>query len=162
MKMNIKKGFTIIELVITLGILSIVTALTTVFIVTFVNIQNSSSSQYQYNKQLRLVDDVIDDYVSFISINTDDVSFSYYPSPSNQIVFKMDTTSYTLAYSDNTISITNTYTGELDYFKKTREEVVSEIDSVSFAYSENLALLTANVQINSKIYKLSYIVRTLE
>ena len=73
----VKKGFTLIEALVTISVLVIVVGMTTVVISNMVRIQNASSTQYEANEEIYKAFKVTDEFISFISVNDSDLSFTY-------------------------------------------------------------------------------------
>ena len=162
--MRTRKGFTVVEAAITLGILAIAFALSAVAFSNLSRIQTSATDQTVANRELNSIDEMVSRYVSFISIKKSDFSFSYVDnSESNNVVFTLNSsTNYKLEFSNKTISITNDYSGEDNYFKFSDSKALSFINSVQFEYDVDLALLISEVNyLSNKTIRYSYVVRTL-
>ena len=162
--MRTRKAFTVVEAAITLGILAIAFALSAVAFSNLSRIQTSATDQTVANRELNSIDEMVSRYVSFVSIKKSDVSFSYVDnSESNNVVFALNSsTNYKLEFSNKTISITNDYSGEDNYFKFSDSKALSFINSVQFEYDVDLALLISEVNyLSNNTIRYSYVVRTL-
>lgn len=159
MRRKTRKGFTIVELVMTIAILGVSTALTVLVIANVTNIQRSSTNQFVYSKQLKAIDDIANDYVSFVSLNNSAVDFNYVTDTTSSITFKCDDYLYILSYSNHIFGITNNYDGADEYFAKTENANVDVVDDVVFSYYPELGQLVLTVKINDVDNHLSYIFR---
>ena len=160
MMIKIKRGFTIIELVMTIGIIGITTAMTGVVIANMSNAQKVSTDQYVNIKQISTINEVANEYISYISLNTSVISFSFGSTTDHSLTFLHNAYSYTLSFSDNIISISNDYDGEESFFKKSRQEEVDNVESCTFNYNQTLCLLKLTVVVAGQENYLDYVVRT--
>ena len=161
--MKTRKAFTLIEAVITIGILSVSLALSAVAFSNLGRIQETATDQVVANRELNKADEFVSRYVSFVSIKTDDISFSSTDtSSSNTIVFTLNgTTNYNLSFIDKRLSVSNDYSGESDYFKYSESEEMKYISEIVFDYDSSLGLLISSVKyLNNKNIRYSYVVRT--
>ena len=159
--MKKKKGFTLIETVATLSIIGVSFALSAGVIAALLNVQKKSNDQLLVNKQLRQADSFISDYVSFISVHTNDLSFSSPVVSTNKVKSGISGTNYTytLDFSDNVLSIINTYSGSDKYFNKTGSVNLTQIRSIVFGYDNSISLLTAEMWLSSSKLVYTYILR---
>ena len=159
--MKKKRGFTLIETVATLSIIGVSFALSAGVIAALLNVQNKSNDQLYINKQLKQADSFIDDYVSFVSVHTNELSFSTPVVSVNKVKSGISGTNYTytLEFSDNVLSINNTYTGSEEYFSKTGSINLEHIKSIVFSYDSTISLLTAEMWFSSSKLVYTYILR---
>lgn len=158
---RIRKGFTIIELVITIAILGVSTALTAVVISSATKVQQSTATQYEYNNTVNGIDSLLRDYVSFISVNDEKSSFTFFSCTDDKISFKHGGYEYYLSYEFNSFVFSTDYNGEDDYFKKNITLDVSYVDDVVFSYYSDTALLTLSLTVNGLENNFYYVVRSL-
>ena len=165
--MKNRNGFTLIETITTLMILGIAFTMTGVVIANMANAQNTSSSQYKYSEEIRELDNGIDKYVSFLSLNIpgeDGVSFSFNSISENKdrISFTYSSFYYDLYYNDGHLeTVTNSGTGitEIDGFRI--DVKIPDVTSFEFSYDSSLAILGVSYEINGREHHGTYIVRTL-
>ena len=158
--MKKRRGFTLLEAIVTLSILGICFGLTIGVVASLTSIQKSSSNSISLSNQLDRVDKTVQEYVSIVSIKTGTKEFTYSSenSGSTQIVFINGSDSYTLKYLNKQISITKT--GDVVSYLPIQYDI-KDINGVVFSYKENLALLLTDVEISSTHYKFAYTIRTL-
>ena len=156
--MKKQKGFTLIEVVATLTILAISFALTVGTVVGLTNIQKSTAKQNAINRQLNDVDEMVSDYVSYISIPN--FTFKSLSSDKNEIIFSHETYDYSLKYNENVLLLTTTYEPSEDYFYKNSQIDINQISNIEFSYDEDLNLLVSRVFYGENSINYSYIVRT--
>lgn len=161
--MKKRKGFTAVELVVTLGILGIAFALSAGLIVAMTTVQKSNATETNKSKEFTRFNDAVSSYVSFLSINTDDISFTYdsEKSADNKIVFDYLTYRFDLYFYNSTLSMTNNYNGDNDYFKKTFSYSFQYIHEVTFEYTPSIGQLVSRVNIGGNVINYSHIVRTV-
>ena len=157
MNSKTKKGFTLLEAVVTIGVLGVITAMTTAVIANMVNIQKASGDQYEYSEEMKDAFDLVDEYMSYVSIprfsyrtsNTTSISFTYTFSDES-------TLNYGLSYSNNVLSYgpETEYSGSDEYFKKTNrvslKNITSGEDSFRFTYDQGLSMLMVYLHVNGK------------
>lgn len=168
--MKLRKGFTLIEVVVTLSIIGISTALTVVVAANLANIQSASAIQYSYAKQINDINDIANKYVSFVSLDTTSASFSYVSSTNTSITFSASGTDLDKAYhytfkfdnTNNSFEVTNdnNYSGDNSYFIYSASVKTKDItsDKVNFSYNEGTLTLTINL--NGMDNHLVYVVRS--
>ena len=149
---RIRKGFTLVEAVVTISIMSIVFALSAIVIANLITIQNKSADKTAENAEADKVESFISDYVSFVSIKTDSLSFSYYQSSDHDVSFKSNGYTYTLAYSDNQLSVLNNYDGLNEYLQYEKTVTLKNTKSITFDYSSSLSLLKVESKIGNHSY----------
>ena len=162
MKKN--RGFTVVEAAITLGILAIALAMAAVAFSNLGNIQRTATDQLLSNRELTATDNLVSRYISFVSIKTDDLSFSYVDAGEQRTVsFKTNVTNYQydLVFENKTLSISNDYSGSDDFFKFEESQTFQMIDDIKFDYDDSLGLLVSEITyLSNKTIRYSYIVRT--
>ena len=160
--MNKRRAFTVVELVVTIGILAIAFGLSVGLIVTMNSIQNANADETNKSKELTDFNDAVSSYISFVSLNTDDVSFTYdsADSTTNKIVFNYSTYHFDLKFNNSTLSMSSNYDGSNSYFEKTFQKNFSYITAVSFAYTSSLGQLVSEVTMGGSVINFSHIVRT--
>lgn len=158
--MKKRRGFTLLEAIVTLSILGICFGLTIGVVASLTSIQKSSSNSISLSNQLDRVDKTVQEYVSIVSIKTGTKEFTYSSenSGSTQIVFINGSEFYTLKYLNKQISITKT--GDAVSYLPIQYDI-KDIDGVVFSFNEELALLSTDVEISSTHYKFAYTIRTL-
>ena len=150
-----RKGFTLLEVIVTLSILGICFALTIGVVAALTNIQKASSSNISLNNQVDKVDSTVKEYVSIVSVNTSAKSYLPETSPNDyEVIFSKSETKYYLRYANNKVGI---YEGSSTII----EHEVVDIEDVKFGYEASLALLVASVQTSNATYKFTYTVRTM-
>lgn len=157
--MRAHKGFTLLEAVVTLSILAISFALTIGVVAALTNLQSTAQEEENINYQLKKADDTVNEFVNFISIE----GFEYNSVESDQsnIVFTYSTYNFKLSFFNHTLSIDNNYSGDNDYFKKTKDVHLENVDDIDFSFESSIALLCADVKYGSNSLRYSYVVRTL-
>ena len=160
--MKNKSAFTVVELVVTLGILALAFALSTVLIVTMNSVQNANAVETNKSRELTNFNDSVNSYVSFLSINTDEINFSYdgENSTENKVVFTYSTYHFDLKFENLTLSMESNYDGENTYFAKTFSRNFKYIRAVTFEYTESLGQLVSHVTFGGSVINYSHIVRT--
>lgn len=159
--MKSKKGFTLVEMVVTLAIIGVSSALTVIVVTNLVNSQNASSNQYAYSKEMDIIDKTANEFVSFISINDSDASFTYKSQSETSVTFTYDTYDYTFSFSDKALRLTNNYDGEEAYFRKTFIKTLEYATNFVFSFDESSALLKIQYDLNKTTNTNTYVVRTL-
>ena len=157
--MRKKKGFTLLEVVVTLSILGISFGLTAGTVAALINIQKSTAHQNAINSQLNSIDKAVSDYISYVSIP----NFEYVAGQSDDktVTFQYDSGYlYKLSYSNNQLTFTTNHPVSDDYFYKNELIDVPEIKSLTFSYNETLKLLTSIVSYDSNSISYAYVVRT--
>ena len=165
--MKLRKGFTIIEMVITIAILGVAFGLSAVAFSNLTRIQNSAANQLVVSREIDKIDEVTNEYISLVSLNTPSVKFDYANVESGEryVTFSEDdptpSFSYTLKFENSSIAYFSFYSGDNDFLKKHRGESFKHINDVTMSYSQSLALLTLDIKYSgSKNIRYSYIVRT--
>lgn len=165
MKYRCKKGFTVIELAVTLAILGISFSLTAVVVVTLNSTQQNTNTIVAINSDIQAANDLILDYVSFISLRTtNEAQFTYNSSDSSKVIFTNDSAKYILSFNNSIISAkTKDYSGNIDYFKYNKTVSVPNISSIEFSYtiggSNSPDLLVATMKTSKSSESHVYFVR---
>ena len=160
--MKSKKGFTLVEMVVTLAIIGVSSALTVIVVTNLVNSQNASSNQYAYSKEMDIIDKTANEFVSFVSINNSDASFTYKSQSETSVTFTYDNTyDYTFCFSDKALRLTNNYDGEEAYFRKTFIKTLEHATNFVFSFDVSSALLKIQYDLNKTTNTNTYVVRTL-
>lgn len=160
-----KKGFTLIEVVATLAILAVSTALSTIVIYNMSRTEAASAQQYRYNNQIDDIDRILRDYVSYVSLKTGDsehgvnISFSSVSEDSHTITFVDDGSGvYSLTYAEQMLSIV--FSGDTYCDNVTNAASITDVSNYTVAFDETLSLIKINYEVNGKTNHLSGIVRT--
>lgn len=167
--MKLRKGFTLLEVVVTMAILGISTALTVVVAANLANVQNASATQFSYSKQINDINDIASKYVSFVSLNTKSISFTYASHDTKSITFNATgdevggTYWYRFGYNNetNTFGISTNYSGDVSYLIFDYSITVKDVknDGVNFTYNSVDKILTLTINLNGMDNHLVYVVR---
>ena len=159
--MKKKSGFTLIEAVITLAILTISTGLVVLVLNSLIRVQNASKDEDIANSELQTLDNTVNKYISLVSQKSEIRDFEYDSSKSNSrtLVFTFDEDDYTLSYSNLNIVISTTYDGSDSSLSVSESKELTSISSVTFSYDENLSLLIVNAVSRGIDNKYVYVVR---
>ena len=161
--MKTNKGFTIVEAAITLGIMALGLGLSAVAFSNLGRIQTTATDQLLANKEINEIDNIVSRYVSFVSINNGDLSYSCDSIfDSNQISFVSNYgNSYTLSFANNNLSLLNNYSGSDEYFNFSYSKDFSYVSDLKFDYDSNLGLLISKISyLSNKTIRYSYVVRS--
>lgn len=159
--MKKKSGFTLIEAVITLAILTISTGLVVLVLNSLIRVQNASKDEDIANSELQTLDNTVNKYVSLVSQKSEIRDFEYDSSKSNSrtLVFTFDEDDYTLSYSNPNIVISTTYDGSDSSLSVSESKELTSISNVTFSYDQNLSLLIVNAVSRGVDNKYVYVVR---
>jgi len=167
--MKMRKGFTLLEVVVTMAILGISTALTVVVAANLANVQSASATQFSYSKQINDINDIANKYVSFVSLNTGSISFTYASHDTKSVTFNASGTEvggtywYRFGYNNeaNTFDISSNYSGDVSYLIFDYSITVKDVknDGVKFTYNEDDKILTLTINLNGMDNHLVYVVR---
>lgn len=159
--MKKKSGFTLIEAVITLAILTISTGLVVLVLNSLIRVQNASKDEDIANSELQTLDNTVNKYISLVSQKSEIRDFEYDSSKSNSrtLVFTFDEDDYTLSYSNPNIVISTTYDGSDSSLSVSESKELTSISNVTFSYDENLSLLIVNAVSRGIDNKYVYVVR---
>ena len=143
-----RKAFTLLETVVTIGILAIAFGLAGVLVSQIVTLQNKSTDEIVLSDQRATLDDFVADYVSFISVDTDELSFSYKSSDDNTITFTAEladssTYDYSILFVGQILTVRNNYPdeGENAYLKYQKSVRLADIQSIAFSFDTEIGLL---------------------
>ncbi|MCR5348748.1 MAG: type II secretion system GspH family protein [Bacilli bacterium] len=166
---KVRKGFTLIEATITIGILGLVFGLVAVGVSQLGAIQDSASNQVSRETKLKEADEFFLGYVSFVSLENPEVSFETAPLNENELLaFRgtSDLTSVVFAVTfDSELHqlgvIVRSKVGEVpEYLVKNDWKAVSGLSSVSVSFSASLKLITADVAVDAETSRrFAYVVR---
>ena len=172
------RGFTLLETIVTIGILSIGFALTGVAVSQLVQIQNSASEVARREDTFQSVDSLLSEYVSYVSLDTALLNFELDSWNSIGVVFVgkqydvpggtlLASVSYSVSYSseEHQLEITkNVLSGEpVGYLNKSDWKSVKGISSFSFVLDETIHFLTADVGLGEHVSRrFSYVLRACE
>jgi prepilin-type N-terminal cleavage/methylation domain-containing protein len=166
-----RKGFTLVEAVVTIAVLGVTFSLTTVVVTQLVQVQNSAADQTAIESRYQAADSLMNEYVSFVGLNTpgeQGISFAYnYESSSpNSLVFTATYVSsrydFVLSHdsASKVLSVTCAQTPPEGYLSKSNWTKTNRIEGVTFAYDESLSLITAEICLDaSHQRKFAYVVR---
>ena len=165
--MKKRKGFTLVEMVVTIAILSVALALTVIAFGNLSRIQTSASNQLAATREIEKIDSLTKDYISIVSLRTSSIKFDYedVEKTDNYVSFKEDNADpsykYTLRFIGSTISYFSDYTGENSYLKQSQSLSLKTVNKIVFSYDTSIGFLVLDIHYNgTKNIKYSYIVRT--
>lgn len=160
---TVKKGFTLIEALVTISVLVIVVGMTTVVISNMVRIQNASSTQYEANEEIYKAFKVTDEFVSFISVNDSDLSFTYDSNTSTSITFNCDAYKFSLRYLNNNLSYScdSSYIGDNEYLKTQNSVELKNVDLLTYSYYDDVKMLIMDIKVLGKYSREVFTLRTL-
>ena len=163
--MNIKrkKGFTLIEAVITIGVLSIVVAMTAVVISNMVRIQSASSTQYEANEEISKANKLAEEYVSFVSVNNSALSFDYSSHTNTSVTFSCGVDTFSLKFLNQTLSYScdTTYSGDNEYLKQSNSIELKNVDAITFDYANDIKMLSMDITVLGRHSSSVFYLRTL-
>jgi prepilin-type N-terminal cleavage/methylation domain-containing protein len=164
-----RKGFTLVEAVVTIAVLGVTFSLTTVAVTQLVQVQNSAADQTAIESRYQAADSLMNEYVSFVGLNTpgeQGISFAYESSSLNSLVFTAtyagSTYDFVLSHdsASKVLSVTCAQTPPEGYLSKSNWTKTNRIEGVAFAYDKSLSLFTAEVRLDaSHQRKFAYVVR---
>lgn len=156
-----RKGFTLVELIVTIGIIALGSAMAISIIASLVSIQEVTAKQNKMNDDIYSVNSICSDYVSFVSITNDDFDFTFESSSANNVTFVYSTYHFNLTYisSSNTLSIGSDYDGNLDYLLFSESVSLSSVKNISFSFNDEIGLLCADVSFKNITNHLSYVIK---
>lgn len=172
-----RKGFTLIEAIVTIAILGVGFSLTGVVVSQLIRVQDSASAVADAESTFQSVDSLISQYVSFVSLDTPLLSFEKNSADSagvsfvgKQYVSSLDTdptasVSFYLSWSSESkeLSVTpSTVSGTPDgYLSKNDWKTIKDIPSASFAYDDSIDFLTVDITLNdNSARRFGYVLRT--
>lgn len=157
--MRKKSGFTLVEAVITLAILTISTGLVVLVLNSLIRVQNASKDEDIANSELQVLDNTVNKYVSLVSQKSEIRDFEYKSSNSRTLVFTLDEYDYTLSYSNPNIVISTNYDGSDSSLSVSESKELTSISNVTFSYDQDLSLLIVNAVSRGIDNKYVYVVR---
>ncbi len=171
-----RKGFTLLEAIVTIGILAVAFALTGVAVTQLIRVQDSAAAVADHESVFHSADELIGRYISFISLDTPLLSFEMtgvdshtvtyvgteYETPGGSVV---SSASYTLEFATenktfmvSTAVISGTLEGYLD---KNDWKTVKGIDSLEFSFDDSIDFLTVDVTLSESVSRrFCYVLRT--
>lgn len=161
--MRNKKGFTLLEAVVTIAVLGISLGLATLVMSSLVRVQDASVNENLINDDLNSLDKVVSSYVSMV----DDIRFEFNEEASNlelkYLTFTAFSCDFTLSYVANTISYSSNYgtavDQDIDYLKQRKSALLSYISDVSFDYDASLKLLVVRAETKGYLNRFTYVLR---
>ena len=162
--MKRRRGFTLIEAVITIGIMGICFGLITLVMVSLVRVQDASADENLVNSDLRILDEVVSKYTSTISLKNDSFNFEYDSCSENSLKFKWEKDAetiykFSLDYSSPNIVISSDYDGEIEYLQIAENRKIESLSNVTFAFDEDIKLLVVNAEARGINNKFVYTMR---
>ena len=170
-----KKGFTLIEVVVTLAILGVSFALTGIVVSQLTGVQNATSVLVSHETVFDNADRLISEYVSYVSVVTPSLSFQIagssssvvsfegrsYPDPDDRDVYASAAFSLTFDSTAKNLTVTSSSSETLEgYLAKSDWSVVKGMETVEFTYDASISLLTAVITINENLSRtFAYVVR---
>ena len=151
------------EAVLTIGILSVAFALSAMAFSNLTRIQETATDQVVANRELNKIDDFVSEYVSFVSVKTNDISFNGNDvNDSNTVSFVLNsTTNYSLSFGNKKLSVINDYSGSETYFNYSNNLELEYVKDIKFSYDSNIGLLISSISyLSNKSIRYSYVVRT--
>lgn len=162
--MKRRRGFTLVEAAITIGIMGICFGLITLVMVSLVRVQDASTDENLVNSDLRILDEVVTKYTSTISLKNETFDFTYDSCSENSLKFKWEKDSETvykisLDYSKPNITISSDYDGDIDYLKIAENRKIDSLSSVTFSYDEGINMLVVRAEARGVNNKFVYTMR---
>ena len=154
---NTRKGFTLLETIVTIGIIGLVATMTGVGISSLASLQNGASEHVAIEQDLESADNFIKKYVSTVDVNTSARKFLYQPTGPNSVRFDDSGTDnyYLLSFGNNSLT-----TGGTGFENKTLS--VPNIRSITFNYESSIALLVVSISAKSEVsYRYAYPLRAM-
>lgn len=143
-----QKAFTLIEVVMSLGLIGIFFALTAVVVVGAANVQDFQARELAVDTELTKAQDFLDDVVSYVSVNTTSRKFVVSFSSESEISFECNSdTTYTLRKSVNSIIFTNNYEGDDSYNNHSGSISFEELNVKNFAFDNTTYLFKVNFDV---------------
>ena len=157
---RIKKGFTLVEAVVTIGIMSVVFGLSAVCFSNLFRIQNASSENTRRQAEANRINSFILDFVSFLSVETDDLNFNFESVSGTSINFSSNKGStHTLSYLNKHLACSYNYSGDIDYLKYDPSISVELTSQVAIDYNDTLNILKFNCSISGRDYSFAYVLK---
>ena len=139
-----KKGFTVVELVVTIALVGILAATTAITITATVRIQNEASEKTATAREVDEAATRIKEVVSFLSVQNDVCDFHFSGCTGTEVTFRnnADSASYTLGFAEKSLYLSNDYGGENRYFQYSFTLSYPHIEKIDFSFDSSLQLLT--------------------
>ena len=155
-----KRGFTLIEAVVTIAIMSVVFGLSALCFSNLFRIQDESSKNTQRQIEANRINNLVSDFVSFLSVKTDELSFSFSSKTETSIIFVSSKSStHTLSYSSSQLSVTYANAGEVEYLKYENSVSLSNDSTVIFDFESTLKILKMDCSISGKEFSYAYVLK---
>ena len=174
---KVRKGFTLLEAIVTIGILGVGFALTGVAVTQLIRVQDSAASVADHESVFHSADELMGRYFSFVALDTPLLTFERDSADPTSVVYVateyetsartvvVASASYTLQYSSETKLLTvetDVLSGTLEgYLNKTDWSSVKGISSLSFTVDDTIDFLTADVTLDDSVSRrFCYVLRT--
>lgn len=159
-----RRGFTLVETVVTIGILAIVFSLLGITVSQLTGIQNNAADLASYEQGYKNADSLVNEFVSFVSVENNDLSFAYSSSSSSSLTFDATdhngTYAFTISFSDATLNVYTPENAPSGYLSKSDWPVVKGISGVIFAFDPDISFLVAEFKLDeSHSRRYEYVVR---
>lgn len=138
-----RKGFTTVELVITLALIGVLSAMSAVTIAAMVNIQGNAGQTASVTEQVDAASRKIAETVSFISVKNAVCDFEVSACEDEQITFenRANSTEYCPGFAGTALNLTTNYAGSDPYLNYSYSEKYTSIKSIVFSYDLTLSLM---------------------
>lgn len=157
--MKKKSGFTLVEAIVTLAILTVSTGLVVLVLNSLIRVQGASQDEERANSDLHLLDNTVSKYVSLVSQKTEVRNFTFKSCDPDSLVFSYGSYDYRLSYSNPNLAISTNYDGSESDLIVSETSNLSSISNVVFSYDVNLDLLIVNATSRGVDNKYTYVVR---
>ena len=157
--MNKKSGFTLVEAIVTLAILTVSTGLVVLVLNSLIRVQGASQDEERANSDLHLLDNTVSKYVSLVSQKTEVRNFTFKSCDPSSLVFSYGDYDYTLSYSNPNLAISTNYDGSESDLIVSETSNLSSVSNVAFSYDVDLDLLIVNATSRGVDNKYTYVVR---
>lgn len=168
-----RKGFTLVEAVVTIAVLGVTFSLTTVAVTQLVQVQNGAADQTAIESRYQAADSLMNEFVSFVGLNTSTegeqgISFAYKSFSTDSLIFTAtyagSNYDFVLSHdsANQVLSVTCDQTPPEGYLSKSNWTKTNRIEGVTFAYDESLSLITAEIRLDALHQrKFAYVVRVV-
>ena len=138
-----RKAFTTVELVITLALIGVLSAMSAVTIAAMVNIQGNAGQTASVTEQVDAASRKIAETLSFISVKNAVCDFEVSACEDSQITFEnqVNSTEYCLGFAGNALNLTTNYAGSDPYLNYSYSENYTSIKSIVFSFDSALSLM---------------------
>ena len=158
--MRKKPGFTLLEAIITIGILGISSVMTVLVMTSLVRVQDAAADESLVNNDLQTLDSTVNSYISLVSQKNDVREFTYKSFSSSSLVYSFDGDDYTLSYSYPNLMIQTTYSGADTSLQVAKTENLENVSSVTFDFDHDIDLLIVKAVARGTESRFTYVVRT--